>query len=217
MAGITLQPEGVSAGDGVCRWTTPCQHAVSAARPHSADLLGMAHDQGMQLIEEPGIGPACRLNGSAELFVGLVASTQLITGEQPAGIGIDYENRPRESIQQDVIGGLGTDTRNRQQRLAQLRRWQPRESRITACLPVPAAECLEALRLDIVVTGRFQAPRQVLPPQTGNPAGVQPVVRNEVRNRLLDIGPGGILRQYCTDHDFKGGFARPPVLGAPGA
>lgn len=92
------------------RWSGTQKTTQVAAGSFTANVLPMSHDQGMVLIEEFAIGGQRPLDLGPHGFVGKVFLEYIQSGEYPACIGIDDENRSLEGIQKDIIGGLPADS-----------------------------------------------------------------------------------------------------------
>ena len=101
----TETPLGGRHGSGRTR-ALGAQAAGVAARPGAADLLAVAHDQGVIGIEAGDIGAERGLEGGADGLVALVVVEQAEPGKDAAGVGVDDEDRAVEGVEQDVIGGL---------------------------------------------------------------------------------------------------------------
>nr|VFJ95778.1 MAG: hypothetical protein BECKLFY1418A_GA0070994_10534 [Candidatus Kentron sp. LFY] len=86
-----------------------------ALGPLSTNLLAVANDEGMVLIEESVVGGQDLLDPGTQGFVGKVGIEYLQPGKYPARIGVDDEDRSPEGIKENIVGGLRADTMHGEQ------------------------------------------------------------------------------------------------------
>ena len=97
--------------------TVPGKGTFNAPGALPADLPGVPDDQGMVFPKKGCIRPQSGLQEAPQRLIRLIPLNHPQPAEQSPGIGIDYEDRAMEGVQQDVVGGLRADPVDRQEGL----------------------------------------------------------------------------------------------------
>lgn len=173
----------------------------------------------MELAEQRRIRPCEDLDPLPQHFVTATPCAHLSDtepGQQPARIGVDNKHRSAESIEENAIGSLRTDTRERQQRRAKdfsLLTLQPGH---LAGIQPPTAEPPYPARLLPIAAGR---PYQSLQFAHGGSHQImrsQQIAAAQGFDRPRCVVPVGVLHQDGADTDLEWRLTRPPVLSTIG-
>lgn len=145
--------------------------------------------------------------------VGRPALQNPVSLENTPGVGIDHENGSLCGIEQDAVGGLFPDSRNRQQPPARFAKI-PGEHPAQVC-PEIFTQCrkkgFQPPGLDPVAPRRPNQLLQVFLNDTVQNGRLKGPPGLEAPDGLLRVRPVRVLRQDGPYSDFEGRIPRPPV------
>jgi hypothetical protein len=132
--------------------------------------------------------------------------------QDTARIGVSYENRPIERVQQYRIGRFRTDTLYGQKSGSQaFRRLVTELAKAAASLDM-AGERLQAAGLYTVGAGAANQLTQEFGTGPANGLRTKQAVVVKSIHRARSLGPGRVLHQNCARHDAERTVGRPPAL-----
>ena len=177
--------------------------------------LADGHEERVELVEEIGIGRQVGLEPAASVFVSRARPDQPMPRQDAPRVRVGDEHRPARRVEQDRVGRLGPDTRDREQLGAQrLERHRPHPAEASVHAPEnPTRQRPQASGLDARRSGRSNQPRQAAEIHGGQAAGRQQPARAERGNGAGGIDPRGVLGQDRADSDLVRRAAGPPALG----
>ncbi len=170
----------------------------------------------MVLVEERLFARQVLHEQTLQLIVRRVVARQAQPRHDPPRVRVDHKDRLARRVQDDRVGGFGTDAVDREQFRAQCRGVEAEQARQTAAMfrEQIARERFQLLRLEVEIAGRANQTREARGGRAVHPRRVQQPRALEIRDCLLDIRPRGVLRQDRADDDFECAVAGPPVLRA---
>lgn len=204
------------------------QGAFFAARDTAAVAFADFDDEGVEFVVVAGEGRGRfrRLAGlrrkgllGKRLEVGVlcVFRKQAMAGDDAAEVFVDDHGRGVEGVEQDGIGGFGSDARQGEQLVANgMRRAAGRGAKdFHGAAVVGVEEGHERFEGRGLAQHKARGADEGAQFGFGNrtqPGDVQDAVRLEAGDGALDAGPGGVLGKVRADDDFEGGFRGPPLL-----
>src|SRR5208337_973592 len=81
-------------------------------RAGAAEVLAGTHDQPVVFVEEGGAEGQTVLKEGANFLVGLFAMGEMVALQNAPGISVHHEHRVLPGVEEDGIGGFGTDAVN---------------------------------------------------------------------------------------------------------
>ena len=137
--------------------------------------------------------------------------------QRAARVGVRDKDGTQRGVEQDTVRGFRPDAVDRKQFGAQRpgrHCEQPVESAAKA-IEQPLDKRPQPACLDVEVAGWANQLRQHGGRGRPQRAGRQPPRSPQVRDRALDIGPGGMLREDGADDRLERRARRPPALRSP--
>lgn len=133
--------------------------------------------------------------------------------EDSFGVGIDHKAVMNTGVKEDAVSGLAADAIDRQQtgtNGGRVAGQQPVERGIEVLDEHPE-EIAQPPGLDVEVAGWADEIGQLHCRQGEQRLRFQHVRTFQIGDGLLDVGPGGVLRENGPDRHFERRFARPPA------
>jgi hypothetical protein len=136
-----------------------------------------------------------------------------MTLEDAFGVGIDHKTVMDAGVEENAVGGFAADAVDGEQTGAHGGRVAGQQS-VEIGIEVRdehPEEVAQPPGLDVEVAGRPDELGQLPLRQGKQRAGFQHARAFEIGDGLLDIGPGGVLRENGSDGHFERRLARPPA------
>ncbi len=139
--------------------------------------------------------------------------------EDAAGVSVDYEDGMFAGVEKNGVGGFGADAAQREELIAQNRRWSGEHAGKGAAVECiqKVHEGLESLCFLPKITRRTEEASEPRGVRAANGLRRKHASVAQITNGAFDVGPGSVLREDGSDDNFEAGPAGPPVLRATGA
>jgi hypothetical protein len=178
--------------------------------------LADGDQQGVQLVEQRGVGGQVRLEERPGPLVVRAGRQQPVADQHPTGVGVGREDGTAGRVQEDRVGGLGSQTRHPQQLAPQRSQRRPahRAELAREARQEPAGEGLQAVGLEPVRPGGAHERGQRGEARGGKPSRPQQAPRAQRPHGAGRARPGGVLGEDRPHGDLERGAGRPPALRA---
>jgi hypothetical protein len=173
--------------------------------------LADLHDLRVELVVERDVRRQRRLEEALHAVVVDRLRRPPVPRQQSLRVRVDDEARPVQGVEQDRVGRLRPHAVDVQQPGAED---VGRRRRIVP--EPPGDDRLQALRLEVVAAGGPDHFGQASDVDVPDALRVEELPALEVGDRLLDVGPGGVLGEDGADDDLEGGVRGPPFPRAVG-
>src|SRR3990172_2083738 len=190
------------------------QAAGVTAGLRAANIFGMAHKQGVKLVEQG------RTSGQALMEPGLPFSVAVAHGTRPeavpdaSGVGVDDEDGVASCVEDDGVGGLWADAGYGQERSPQPRRLLGEEGlEVTVVLAGDMIEQrTEAAGLHAEEAGRPDLGRQLRLRDREERRQIEGARPLQVGQGELHVAPGRGLCEHGAHDTLQPRLRRPPAL-----
>jgi hypothetical protein len=179
-------------------------------------LLAGRDEQGVELVEQRGIGGKMSFQEGARVLVARRWRQQAMACEHPAGVGVGDEHRPAGRVEQDRVHGFRPEPGHPEHLSAELLERRPAQP-IPAPAPAlhePGGQSLEPPCLHPVGARGADRLRQLGFGDLVQASRREPSPGAQGGDGARSAGPRRVLREHRAHGHLVGRSARPPVLRA---
>jgi hypothetical protein len=175
-------------------------------------------EEGVEFVVEVNLGGKVGFEGVLDGLVIVIRGDEEVSEEDSVGVGIDDEGGLLGGVEEDIVGGFRSDAVDDEEFLSEAGGGLVKEAVEVSFVLVMdmSKEVEESFGFDGEVPCGADKLGEFIRWGPDEFFDIHQVGLFEVFDGSFDVFPIGILGEDGADHDFEGGIAGPPVLGAEG-